>query len=136
MAVNLHIPDKKDIHPVKGVEIGISSAGIRTEGHRDITVFRLAPNSAVAGVFTTNRFRAAPVQVCEQHLHKEQDIRALVINTGSPVPALALPVLMTNARMSCSLCRYRSANSTYTKNKTSARWSLIRATPTLARASP
>src|SRR5690625_4795324 len=101
MAVNLNIPDKKDIHPVKGVEIGISSAGIRKEGHRDITVFRLAPNSAVAGVFTTNRFRAAPVQVCEQHLHKEQDIRALVINTGNANAGTGEPGL-ADARQTCT----------------------------------
>ncbi|HLR81605.1 MAG TPA: bifunctional glutamate N-acetyltransferase/amino-acid acetyltransferase ArgJ [Paenalcaligenes sp.] len=101
MAVNLNIPDKKDIHPVKGVEIGISSAGIRKEGHRDITVFRLAPNSAVAGVFTTNRFRAAPVQVCEQHLRKEQDIRALVINTGNANAGTGEPGL-ADARQTCT----------------------------------
>lgn len=101
MAVNLNIPDKKDIHPVKGVEIGIASAGIRQEGHRDITVFKLAPNSAVAGVFTTNRFRAAPVQVCEQHLRTEQDIRALVINTGNANAGTGEPGL-NDARTTCT----------------------------------
>ncbi|HUH88974.1 MAG TPA: bifunctional glutamate N-acetyltransferase/amino-acid acetyltransferase ArgJ [Pusillimonas sp.] len=83
MAVNLIIPPESDIHPVDGVEIGIAEAGIRKANHKDLTVFRLAPGSAVAGAFTLNRFRAAPVQVCESHLAAGNDIRALVINTGN-----------------------------------------------------
>ena len=83
MAVNLSIPPKSDILPVAGVQIGIAEAGIRKAGRRDLTVFRLAPGSSVAGVFTRNRFRAAPVQVCETHLAGGLDIEALVINTGN-----------------------------------------------------
>ncbi|MAK55603.1 MAG: bifunctional ornithine acetyltransferase/N-acetylglutamate synthase [Pusillimonas sp.] len=83
MAVNLHIPAPESIHPVAGVEIGITEAGIRKQGRKDLTVFKLAPGTAVAGVFTQNRFRAAPVQVCEQHLAQNNEIRALVVNTGN-----------------------------------------------------
>lgn len=83
MAVNLHIPSERDIHPVPGIEIGIAAAGIRKADHNDLTVFRLSGNSKVAGVFTRNRFRAAPVLVCETHLAHSSDIRALVINTGN-----------------------------------------------------
>lgn len=83
MAVNLYIPPESEIFPVAGVEIGIAQAGIRKAGHRDLTVFKLAEGSNVAGVFTTNRFRAAPVQVCEMHLAGQQYTRALVINTGN-----------------------------------------------------
>ena len=83
MAVNLYIPSESQILPVAGVEIGIAQAGIRKANHRDLTVFKLAEGSSVAGVFTTNRFRAAPVQVCEAHLAGQQSIRALVINTGN-----------------------------------------------------
>ncbi|NYT58129.1 bifunctional glutamate N-acetyltransferase/amino-acid acetyltransferase ArgJ [Alcaligenaceae bacterium] len=83
MAVNLNIPLESDIHPVAGVQIGAAEAGIRKANHRDLTVFRLAEGSNVAGVFTLNRFRAAPVQVCETHLAAGQGIRALVINTGN-----------------------------------------------------
>ncbi|NYT84110.1 bifunctional glutamate N-acetyltransferase/amino-acid acetyltransferase ArgJ [Pollutimonas harenae] len=83
MAVNLYIPSESDIHPVAGVQIGAAEAGIRKANHRDLTVFRLAEGSSVAGVFTLNRFRAAPVQVCETHLAAGQGIRALVINTGN-----------------------------------------------------
>src|SRR5690554_244547 len=83
MAVNLHIPSERDIHPVPGIEIGIAAAGIRKADHNDLTVFRLSENSKVAGVFTRNRYRAAPVLVCETHLSNGPDIRALVINTGN-----------------------------------------------------
>jgi len=83
MAVNLQIPSESDIFPVAGVEIGVTEAGIRKANRRDLTVFRLAQGTNVAGVFTRNRFRAAPVQVCEAHLAAGGPIRALVINTGN-----------------------------------------------------
>ncbi|MCD0503722.1 bifunctional glutamate N-acetyltransferase/amino-acid acetyltransferase ArgJ [Bordetella petrii] len=83
MAVNLQIPSESDIFPVAGVEIGVTEAGIRKANRRDLTVFRLAEGTNVAGVFTRNRFRAAPVQVCETHLAAGGPIRALVINTGN-----------------------------------------------------
>ncbi|MBF6615354.1 MAG: bifunctional glutamate N-acetyltransferase/amino-acid acetyltransferase ArgJ [Candidimonas sp.] len=83
MAVNLYIPPESQIFPVAGIEIGIAEAGIRKANRRDLTVFRLAAGSSVAGVFTRNRFRAAPVQVCEAHLAADRGIRALVINTGN-----------------------------------------------------
>ncbi len=83
MAVNLHIPSIEEISPVPGVQIGVTEAGIRKSGRRDLVVFDLAPGTAVAGVFTQNRFRAAPVQVCERHLAQGAAIRALVINTGN-----------------------------------------------------
>jgi glutamate N-acetyltransferase/amino-acid N-acetyltransferase len=83
MAVNLTIPPQSDILPISGVQIGIAEAGVRKAGRRDLTVFRLAAGSSVAGVFTRNRFRAAPVQVCEAHLAGGLGIEALVINTGN-----------------------------------------------------
>jgi len=83
MAVNLHIPPESRIFPVAGVDIGIAQAGIRKAGQRDLTVLHLVEGAQVAGVFTRNRFRAAPVQVCEQHLTQGSGIRALVINTGN-----------------------------------------------------
>ncbi|NYT63905.1 bifunctional glutamate N-acetyltransferase/amino-acid acetyltransferase ArgJ [Alcaligenaceae bacterium] len=83
MAVNLYIPPESSIFAVAGVEIGTAEASIRKANRRDLTVFRLAEGSSVAGVFTLNRFRAAPVQVCEAHLASGQGIRALVINTGN-----------------------------------------------------
>ncbi len=83
MAVNLQIPSESEIFPVAGVDIGVAEAGIRKANRRDLTVFRLAEGTSVAGVFTRNRFCAAPVQVCQAHLAAGGPISALVINTGN-----------------------------------------------------
>lgn len=83
MPVNFHIPELKDIHAVAGVQIGIGSAGIKKPGKKDITVFKFAPGTSVAGVFTQNRFCAAPVQISKQRLASQAQIQALLINTGN-----------------------------------------------------
>ena len=82
MPVNLTVPDPKTLLPVLGMELGINEAGIRKANRKDLLVMRLAPNSKVAGVFTQNRFCAAPVTLCREHLAKGEGIRALVVNTG------------------------------------------------------
>jgi glutamate N-acetyltransferase/amino-acid N-acetyltransferase len=83
MPVNLSAPSAAELHPVPGVEIGVAMAGVRKANRRDLVVFRLAEGAAVAGVFTTNRFCAAPVQVCRDHLAAGAGIRAIVVNTGN-----------------------------------------------------
>jgi len=83
MPVNLSAPNPSDLHPVPGVKLGITMAGVRKANRRDLTVITLDEGSAVAGVFTKNRYCAAPVQICREHLQDSTDIRALVINTGN-----------------------------------------------------
>ena len=86
MTVNLPLPQKADLKPVKGFAMGIAEAGIKKAHRKDLLVMTLAPGSQVAGVFTLNRFCAAPVQVCREHLAQDGakgDIRALVVNTGN-----------------------------------------------------
>jgi len=83
MPVNLSAPIAQDLHPVAGVRIGVAEAGVRKANRKDLTVFLLDEGSTVAGVFTQNRFCAAPVQVCREHLDGGQAIRAMVINTGN-----------------------------------------------------
>ena len=83
MPVNLTAPDPASLLPVPGVQIGVAMAGVRKANRRDLVVMTLAEGSAAAGVFTTNRFCAAPVQLCQQHLASGQSIRALLINTGN-----------------------------------------------------
>ena len=83
MPVNLTAPNPADLHPVPGVQLGITMAGVRKANRRDLTVITLAEGSAVAGVFTKNRFCAAPVQLCRERLSAGNEIRALVINTGN-----------------------------------------------------
>ena len=68
MPVNLQVPNPTDLHPVPGVRLGIAMAGVRKVNRRDLTVITLAEGSQVAGVFTSNRYCAAPVQLCRQHL--------------------------------------------------------------------
>ena len=82
MPVNLNPPDPKSLLPVPGVELGIAEAGIRKANRKDLLMMRFAANSKVAGVFTQNRFCAAPVTVCREHLATNVGIRALVVNTG------------------------------------------------------
>ena len=84
MAVNLQVPDPGSLHAVEGVLLGVAEAQIRKPGRKDLTVIQIAPGASAAGVFTQNRFCAAPVQVCREHLQSTQglDVRALVINTG------------------------------------------------------
>ncbi len=82
MPVHLSAPDANSLHPVPGLRIGVAEAGIRKAHRKDLTVFLLDAGAAVAGVFTQNRFCAAPVQVCREHLGRG-DIRALVVNTGN-----------------------------------------------------
>ena len=83
MAVNLSPPRAEDLLPVRGVTLGAAQAGIRKSGRRDLLVVALARGSKVAGVFTKNRFCAAPVQVAKAHLASGRPTRALVVNTGN-----------------------------------------------------
>ena len=75
-------PRAGDLHPVAGVRIGVAEAGIRKADRKDLTVVLIDEGASVAGVFTQNRFCAAPVQVCREHLARG-GIRAMVINTGN-----------------------------------------------------
>ena len=81
MPVNLAPPRPEDLLPVRGVALGVTEAGVRKAERRDLLVVRLAEGASVAGVFTQNRFCAAPVLVCKEHLALEAPVRAL--RTGS-----------------------------------------------------
>ena len=83
MPVNLSAPDPSRLSPVPGVRIGVAEAGVRKAGRKDLTVFLLDDGASVGGVFTRNRFCAAPVQICRDRLQAGEPIRAMVINTGN-----------------------------------------------------
>eukprot|EP01041_Mallomonas_annulata_P032920 gene32920-55472_t len=83
MPVNLVAPVAADLHPIAGVRIGVAEAGVRKAHRKGLTVFLLDEGASVAGVFTQNRFCAAPVQVCRDHLAAGHGIRAMLINTGN-----------------------------------------------------
>ena len=83
MPVNLKAPDPAALHAVRGVELGTAMAGVRKANRRDVLVAKLAAGASVAGVFTANRFCAAPVLLCREHLAAGQGIRAILVNTGN-----------------------------------------------------
>ena len=89
MPVNLNPPVASQLKAIAGVRIGITEAGVRKANRKDLTVILLDEGATVAGVFTKNRFCAAPVQICREHLRLSQAssssaaIRAMVINTGN-----------------------------------------------------
>ena len=83
MAVNLSPPDPSQLYPIAGVRLGVTEAGVRKAGRKDLTILLLEPGASVAGVFTQNRFCAAPVQICREHLAHGAAVRALLINTGN-----------------------------------------------------
>jgi glutamate N-acetyltransferase/amino-acid N-acetyltransferase len=81
MAVNLKAPES--LHPVRGVRLGVTEAGIRKAGRTDLLLIELAAGTQVAGVFTRNAFSAAPVQICREILSGGAPIRALLVNAGN-----------------------------------------------------
>ena len=86
MAVNSPLPVAAELKPVKGIELGFAQAGIKKPNRKDLLVMKLAEGATVAGVFTKNRFCAAPVQVSKANLAAVaagKPIRALVVNTGN-----------------------------------------------------
>jgi glutamate N-acetyltransferase/amino-acid N-acetyltransferase len=87
MPVNSPLPIATELTSVNGVRLGHAEAGIKRPGRKDVLIIELNEGSSVAGVFTKNRFCAAPVQICREHLlasaKSGADIRALIINTGN-----------------------------------------------------
>ncbi len=83
MSVHLLPPNPAELFPIAGVRIGVTEAGIRKAKRKDLSVVLIDEGASVAGVFTQNRFCAAPVQICREHLASGQGIRAMLINTGN-----------------------------------------------------
>lgn len=105
MAVNSPLPVAADLKPVNGIEIGFAEAGIKKPNRKDLLVMKLAEGATVAGVFTKNRFCAAPVQVSKANLAASgqggKPIRALVVNTGNANAATGEQGL-ANAQATCA----------------------------------
>jgi glutamate N-acetyltransferase/amino-acid N-acetyltransferase len=83
MSVNLRAPNPAELYPVAGLRIGVTEAGIRKANRKDLTVVLIDKGASVSGVFTQNRFCAAPVQICREHLARGAGVRAMLINTGN-----------------------------------------------------
>ena len=82
MPVKLSAPAAETLLPVPGVQLGFAQAHIRKPNRKDVLVITVPEGSSVSGVFTLNRFCAAPVTVCKEHLQLNKGIRALLVNTG------------------------------------------------------
>lgn len=105
MPVNLTAPIASSLLDIEGLRIGVTEAGIRKTNRKDLTVVLMDEGASVAGVFTQNRFCAAPVQVCREHLalstaNAAGGIRAMVINTGNANAGTGEDGLM-RARSTC-----------------------------------
>ncbi|HZW85868.1 MAG TPA: bifunctional glutamate N-acetyltransferase/amino-acid acetyltransferase ArgJ [Gallionella sp.] len=83
MPVNLTPPVAAELSVIAGVSLGVAEAGIKQSARRDLLVIQLDEGARVAGVFTKNRFSAAPVIVAREHLMQCDAVRALVVNTGN-----------------------------------------------------
>ncbi|MFM2409036.1 MAG: arginine biosynthesis bifunctional protein ArgJ [Pseudomonadota bacterium] len=101
MPVNLSAPVAAQLLPVAGVSLGFAEAGIKRAARKDLLVMLLEPSARVAGVFTTNRFCAAPVTVAKEHLATADGIRALLVNTGNANAGTGEQG-MADARASCA----------------------------------
>ena len=82
MPVKLSAPNPSSLLPVRGIQLGFAKAHVRKPDRKDVLVMTLVENSRVAGVFTLNRFCAAPVILCKEYLAQTKGIRALLVNTG------------------------------------------------------
>jgi len=98
-------PSVFPLAPIDGIRVGITSAGVRKIGRRDLVVFELAEGSSVAATFTTNAFCAAPVTIAKQHLATGNGVRFLLINTGNANAGTGEPGMQ--AAMQC--CRALAA---------------------------
>jgi len=102
MPVNLTPPEAKQLLPIKGIALGVAEAGIKKPGCKDLLVMSLAQGSKVAGVFTQNRFCAAPVHVAREHLLAKSAVRALLVNTGNANAGTGEEGIK-NARQTCAV---------------------------------
>ncbi|HER20442.1 MAG TPA: bifunctional glutamate N-acetyltransferase/amino-acid acetyltransferase ArgJ [Chromatiales bacterium] len=100
MPVNLTAPAPGSLKPIKGIQLGVAEAGVRKANRKDLLVMTLPEGARVAGVFTQNRFCAAPVTLCREFLAAEAPIRAIVVNTGNANAGTGADG-MTRARRVC-----------------------------------
>lgn len=101
MPVKLTTPIASSLLPVNGFTLGFAEANVRKANRKDVLVMKLAEGTHVSGVFTQNKFCAAPVIVCKQHLAATNNIRALLVNTGNANAGTGEPGLQ-HTKQSCN----------------------------------
>ncbi len=83
MPVRYTPPRPGDLLPVPGVRLGTAAAKIKNWSRDDVLLVAFDEGTLAAGVFTQNRFCAAPVTICRRHLASSGRVRALVVNAGN-----------------------------------------------------
>jgi len=101
MAVNLEPPRPENLLTIAGVRLGVARAGIRKPDRKDLLLVAIDGGARVAAVFTRNRFAAAPIIVCREHLADKDPIRAIVVNTGVANAGTGAAGI-ANARATCA----------------------------------
>jgi glutamate N-acetyltransferase/amino-acid N-acetyltransferase len=96
---------RSELLPVQGVTLGPAAAHIKNWQRDDVLLVMCEPGTVAAGVFTRNRFAAAPVVVCREHLaHQHRtgaSMRALIFNAGNANAGTGQPGLNA-ARKTCA----------------------------------
>ena len=80
-----HLADKVRRGPfsVPGFRVAAAMSGMRYKNRLDCVLIVSETEAAAAGVFTRNRFCAAPVVLCREHLEASQGYaRAVLVNAG------------------------------------------------------
>jgi len=77
----IKIIENGTITSVPGVLTASHHCGIR-KSKDDFSIIFLPGDTACSGVFTTNKFAAAPVVVSKQQLSKNRNINAIIVNSG------------------------------------------------------
>lgn len=100
MPVNLQAPTSLSI--VKGISLSAVEANIRYKDRNDLVVIEMAKGGTAAGVFTLNKFCAAPVMLCREHLRHNRSPRYLLINAGNANAGTGAKGI-DHAKQTCSL---------------------------------
>jgi len=66
----------------KGYRFAVAAAGFKKADRNDLGLILSVGPAVAAGVFTTNRFQAAPVLICKEALAASPVARAIVVNSG------------------------------------------------------
>ena len=124
MPVNYTPPTPSNCFRCAASRSAAAAAGIKSWTRDDVLLVAVAPGSRASGVFTQNRFCAAPVIVCREHLRaRRTQTRALLINAGNAnagtgdaglaaarrTCAAVAKLLGLRGRAKC--CRFRPASS-------------------------
>ena len=83
MPVNFTPPTPGSLLPVPGIALGAAAGHIKKWDRNDVLLVVCDEGTVAGGVFTQNRFCAAPVTVCRAHLAASGRIRAIVVNAGN-----------------------------------------------------